>query len=308
MRLSTLIANLICLGLVAVDYVARTVRMQCFARGVGCRTRFLDIFTLNAAGDAASSLTPLRAGGEPVRFYGLVTAGLSVSDTVAVMAVEGIIEWIGVAVIGTWIGWHFGGEWWRSVHHTLVPHLQHALPLIALIAVVGLLAWVVAHRFLPHVTVHVGGTVRDALRLAVRMPVWVVAVAFILTAVRILVRVWILVVVMATADMPPELGTVLVGSFALLYGQNFVPTPSGAGAIELGFLGGAAGYAGPDADALLFMWRFYTTLTGIILGLLFGIPHYGTAIRRFLLRRRDARRTLVHQQLSDQLRDNDAPG
>jgi uncharacterized membrane protein YbhN (UPF0104 family) len=299
-RLSFLTANLICVALVAIDYVARTIRMQCFALGVGARTKFFDIFALNAAGDAASALTPLRAGGEPVRFYGMMAARLSVSDSIAVFAVEGIIEWAVIVAIGGYVGWRFGSEWWQSVHLTLVPRLQHALPFISIIVVIGLLGWMVVHRLLPHVSAQVGGTMKSSLRLATRMPVWVIVVGFLLTAVRVLARVLVLVAVMATADVPPELGTVLVGSFALLYGQNFVPTPSGAGAVEVGFLGGAAGYTGSDADGLLVMWRFYTTLTGIILGLLFGIPHYGSAIRRRILYRRlVARRTLLHNRTRD---------
>jgi uncharacterized membrane protein YbhN (UPF0104 family) len=298
--MSPVVAGCLCAALVAVDYIVRTWRIQILAAAIKCRTRFIDVLTLNATGDAASALTPLRAGGEPVRFFGLVHAGLTASDAIAVMAIEGIIEWLVVAAIGTFIGWRFGREWWHSVRHALVPHLRGALPWAILLGVVGVLVWLVARRVLPKLTVHVGTTLRDSLRLAWRVPVWAVAVSVPLTAVHILARVAILPVVMATADFPPEFGTVLVGSFALLYGQNFVPTPSGMGAVELGFLGGAAGYTGSDATSLLLMWRFYTTLTGIILGLVCGLPLYGTAFHRSVLRRRAERRTL--------LRDNDASG
>jgi hypothetical protein len=197
-RLSFLTANLICIALVAIDYIARTIRMQCFALGVGARTNFLDIFALNAAGDAASALTPLRAGGEPVRFYGMMAARLSVSDSIAVFAVEGIIEWVVIVAIGGYVGWRFGSEWWQSVHQTLVPRLRHALPFISILVVIGLLAWVVVHRLLPHVSAQVGGTMKSSLRLATRMPVWVIVVGFLLTVVRVLARVLVLVAVMAT--------------------------------------------------------------------------------------------------------------
>jgi uncharacterized membrane protein YbhN (UPF0104 family) len=298
--MTAVVAGFLCAALVAVDYVARTWRIQILAAAIKCRTRFVDVLTLNATGDAASALTPLRAGGEPVRFFGLVHAGLSASDAIVVMAIEGIMEWLVVAVVGAYIGWRFGREWWHSVSHTLMPHVRGALPWAILLSVVGVLVWLVVRRFLPKLTVHLGTTVRDSLRLVWRVPLWAVAVTVPLTAVHILARVAILPVVMATADLPPAFGTVVVGSFALLFGQNFVPTPSGMGAVELGFLGGAAGYTGADAADLLLMWRFYTTLTGIILGLVCGLPLYGTALHRSVLRRRAERRTL--------LRDHDATG
>jgi uncharacterized membrane protein YbhN (UPF0104 family) len=128
------------------------------------------------------------------------------------------------------------------------------------------------------------------------MPWWAIALTIPLTALHVLARIAILPVVFATLPDPPAHGTVFVGSFALVYGQNFLPTPSGAGAIELGFLGGAAGYVGPEASALLVMWRFYTALLPIACGLVFGTAMYVPALHRMarfvLLRRRRARRTL----------------
>ncbi len=65
----------------------------------------------------------------------------------------------------------------------------------------------------------------------------------------------------------------LVGSFALLYSQLLLPTPSGAGAVELGFLGGAAGDLGDRAGWLLLAWRFYTNGAGVVLGHRTRGPH-----------------------------------
>ncbi len=300
MVLSTPVAHLLCLGLIAVDNLTRAWRIQVLARGLHTRVRFLDAFTLNAASDATAALTPLRAGGEPVRFAGMVNAGLNVSDTIALISVEGIIEWLVVIVVGAFLGWRFGGEWWRTQQRSVGPHLRHVLSWILLIIVGGLVAWLLFRRFLPRVSVHVGGTLRDSLRLARRMRPWAVATTVPLTAIHIVARILVLPVVVGTLTSPPAFGAVLIGSFALLYGQNFVPTPSGAGAVDLGFINGVAGDVGPEASSLLLMWRFYTTLLGIILGIVFGVPLYAAKVRRFLLRRRDARRTV--------LRDDDAPG
>ena len=294
--LTTVAAHALCLGLFTVDLLARAWRIQVLARGLGNRTRFLNAFTLNAASDATSAVTPLKVGGEPVRFGGLINAGLNVSDTIALITVEAIMEWLVAITIGCWIGWRWGGEWWRTQQQVLLPHLAHAVWWVVLIVAVGIAIWLALRKFLPRISVHVGGTLRDSLRLARRMPVWAVAGAVPLTALHVAARIAILPAVFAMLPNPPALGTVVVGSFALLYGQNFLPTPSGAGAIELGFLNGAAGYVGPGASALLVMWRFYTTLLPIMLGLVFGTALYVPALHRIarfiLLRRRRARRTL----------------
>lgn len=287
--LNTPTAHVLSFGLFAADILTRSWRIQILSRGLGCHTRFIDCFTLNAASDATAALTPLKLGGEPARFGGLIKAKLNVSDTIALISVETIMEWLVIITIALWVGLRWGGEWWTTEQHVLVPHLTHAAPWVVSILVVGIVLWLLFRRFLPRITIHVGGTLRDSLRLARRTKIWAVAVAIPLTAIHILARVAVLPVIFATLPDPPALGTMVVGSFALLYGQNFVPTPSGAGAVELGFLNGAAGYAGPDAAQLLWMWRFYTTLLPIGIGLVFGIPMYypvlHRAVRRMLSRR-----------------------
>jgi uncharacterized membrane protein YbhN (UPF0104 family) len=291
-------AHLLCLSLFAIDHLARAWRIQVLARGLHNRARFIDALTLNAASDATSSITPLKIGGEPVRFGGLINAGLNVSDTIALISVEAIIEWLVVLSLGAWMGWRWGGEWWRTERRVLLPHLGRAVPWALLIVGLGIATWFAFRKFLPRISVHVGGTLRDSLRLARRMPVWAIVVSVPLTALHIVARIVILPVIFATLAEPPAFGTVVVGSFALLYGQNFVPTPSGAGAVELGFLNGAAGYVGPEASALLLMWRFYTTLLGIALGVVLGLALYVPALSRIArfvhLRRKRARRTLRH--------------
>lgn len=288
------LAHIICVGLVGVDLVTRAVRIQWLARGLRRRTRFVDAFTLNVAADAAAALTPLRIGGEPTRFAGLMHAGLSASDTIALITVEGTMEYLSVVGIAAGVGWRYGGEWWRTVRSHLLPAMRHALPVVAIIVAVGIVLWLILRRLVPALSLHVGGTLRDALRNARRMPAWAIAATLPLTIAHIVARVAVLPVLVATLASPPPMGAVWVGSLALLYGQLFVPTPSGAGAVELSFLNGAAGDIGPDATRVLIWWRLYTALIGIILGLVFGVPLYGTALRRWHRRRRSLRATGEH--------------
>jgi uncharacterized membrane protein YbhN (UPF0104 family) len=108
-----------------------------------------------------------------------------------------------------------------------------------------------------------------------RMPWTTVLLTTPFTMVNLASRVAILPLLAATLPQPPSLGLMLVGSFALLYTQLILPTPSGVGAIELGFLGGAAGNLGAAEAGLLVLWRVYTTGIGVALGLASGLHRFG---------------------------------
>ena len=76
--------------------------------------------------------------------------------------------------------------------------------------------------------------------------------------------------------------TLVVGSFVLIYGQMILPTPAGAGAVELGFLAGAAGDLGGGSHWLLLMWRLYSSGLGTAAGVAWAVHAFGwPALRRF---------------------------
>jgi uncharacterized membrane protein YbhN (UPF0104 family) len=63
--------------------------------------------------------------------------------------------------------------------------------------------------------------------------------------------------------------TVLVGSFALIYSQLILPTPAGAGGVELGFvMGFAPTLDAPRIVSLLVAWRVYSLVLPAGLGVL----------------------------------------
>jgi uncharacterized membrane protein YbhN (UPF0104 family) len=105
-----------------------------------------------------------------------------------------------------------------------------------------------------------------------------------MSVINLATRVAILPVLALTLPDPPAMGPMLLGSFALLYSQLVLPTPSGAGAVELGFLGGAAGDLGAHQGWLLFAWRFYTNGVGVLLGVWLAVHIYGWPALRKLLR------------------------
>jgi uncharacterized membrane protein YbhN (UPF0104 family) len=96
------------------------------------------------------------------------------------------------------------------------------------------------------------------------VPGWLYVVNVPITLVNIAARVAILPLLAQALDQPPPLAATVVGSFALLYAQAVIPTPAGAGAVELGFLGGAAGNLGAAETQLLVVWRLYTTVLGTV--------------------------------------------
>jgi uncharacterized membrane protein YbhN (UPF0104 family) len=117
-----------------------------------------------------------------------------------------------------------------------------------------------------------------------RTPRWAVAASLPCTAINVVARVAILPVLVMTLPDHPPLGPVLLGSFALLYSQLILPTPSGVGAVELGFLAGAAGDLGDDAGRLLVAWRLYTSFAGVALGAVLAVRYFGWESVRRLLR------------------------
>jgi uncharacterized membrane protein YbhN (UPF0104 family) len=117
------------------------------------------------------------------------------------------------------------------------------------------------------------------------MPRWPLIASLPLSFVNLAARVAILPVLALTLPEPPAMGPMLVGSFALLYSQLLLPTPSGAGAVELGFLGGAVGDLGENQGWLLLAWRWYTSGIGVVLGVWLAAKIYGWPALRKLARR-----------------------
>jgi hypothetical protein len=92
----------------------------------------------------------------------------------------------------------------------------------------------------------------------------------------------VLPVLAQALDQPPPLAATVMGSFALLYSQAVIPTPAGAGAVEVGFLGGAAGNLGAAESALLVEWRVYTTVLGTVLGVVVALWRFPATLPPFV--------------------------
>jgi uncharacterized membrane protein YbhN (UPF0104 family) len=277
-------AHLICLGLVAADLLVRLWRIQWIVQGLGYRMTAKDTFILNAFGDAACALTPLRLGGEPARLAGMLRSGVPAPAAFVGISLEVLAAWPVIVLATGWLVWQYAPAWWISVGPRLAAAAHDAWLWVVLVGVASVIAWRYARRISP-VARHLRRPVRRALVYWRRMPRWPLLASIPLSLMNLVSRVAILPVLALTLPNPPALGPMMLGSFALLYSQLVLPTPSGAGAVELGFLGGAAGDLGGDQGWLLLAWRFYTSGLGVVLGLWLAARIYGWPALRKLAQR-----------------------
>jgi uncharacterized membrane protein YbhN (UPF0104 family) len=273
-------AHALCLALVALDLLARAWRIQWLVQGLGHRMSLWDSFIVNAFGDAACALTPLRLGGEPARLAGMLRRVPATAAFVAI-SLEVLAAWPVIIVAAGWLAWRYAPEWWLSAGPRLAATATAAWPWVLLVAVVSVIAWRMARRVASPAAHQLRRPVRRVLVYWRRMPAWPLVAGIPLSFLNLATRVAILPVLALTLPDPPAMGPLAVGSFALLYSQLLLPTPSGAGAVELGFLGGAAGDLGGNEGWLLVFWRFYTNGIGVLLGVILASRIYGwPALRR----------------------------
>ena len=282
--MSPLAAHALCLGLVALDFLVRGWRLQWIMQGLGCRVALRDGLVVNAFGDAANALTPLRLGGEPARVAGLLRTGVRMTAVLVGITLEAVISRLVLIAVSAWLVWQYAPAWWVTAGPGLQAGASKAWPWLVLVLIVGLLLWRYTQRAVSPASKRLRRPMRRVLVYLRRMPRWPLVASIPLSAIAIATRIAILPVLALTLPSPPPLGPVIFGSFALLYSQMVLPTPSGAGVVELGFLGGAAGELGEGQGWILLAWRFYTNGLGLLLGVWLALSIYGWPVLRRVLR------------------------
>jgi len=282
-------AHLLCVALVAADLLARAWRIQWIVQGLGRRVSLWDSFVLNAFGDAACALTPLRIGGEPARLAGMLRSKVPATAAFVAISLEVLAAWPVVLVAAAWLIWRYAPAWWLLAGPRLSAAAESAWPWVVLVAVASVVAWRAARKVASPAARQLQRPVRRAMVYWRRMPRWPLVASIPLSFINLATRVAILPVLALTLPSPPAMGPLVLGSFALLYSQLVLPTPSGAGAVELGFLGGAAGDLASGEGWLLLAWRLYTNGIGVILGVVLAAHVYGwPTLRRLAGRWRDS--------------------
>jgi uncharacterized membrane protein YbhN (UPF0104 family) len=278
--MSMLTANLLCIALVVLDLLVRAWRIQWILRGMHFPLPFRDALALNTVGDTVAAITPNRIGIEPARLGGMVLSQVPVSAGVVAIALETLVMWAANILFATWLAVEYAPEWWRTAGPALEDTADNAWPWVLLMLVAGAAAWWVLRKYAPALSHSMRRGTKRAWVYARRMPTWPLVAGFVTSLVSVAARVAILPVLSRTLPHPPALGPLMFASFALIYAQLLLPTPSGAGVVELGFLGGAVGNLGAGYKTLLLLWRFYTTIILVILGVALGLWVYGpTAVQ-----------------------------
>ncbi len=272
-------SHILAILLLAIDCVARAIRIQLATWAAGGRVSFPDALRLNLYGEAASSLTPNRLGGEPARFLGMTWAGLRPVTALVALGVEVAAEWPVFGVVAVALAAYYVPDWSEAADRFLTHSLARDLLGIELIALVVLLIiWGLQRLVRPGAIRHrVRRQWRVALAHVRRAPWWVLFAGALLTVVSLAARALILPALVwgHHANVPP-FGVMFFGSLALLHAPLVVPLPSGGGGIEVAFLSGLAGDFGPGHQVtMLLMWRFYTTILLTILGIYLLVRTHG---------------------------------
>ena len=269
----------------ALDVAVRAWRIQLAAWTAGGALGFWPAVRLNFYGEAASTLTPNRLGGEAARFAGLTQAGLRSVTALVAVGVEVAAEWPVFLLMLVALLLHYVPNWKSAAEGWLRRHVAGDLLVIELAALAVLLVIYLTQRLVRAGAIRhrVRRQWRVALAHVRRAPLWAQAVNAGLTVVSLTARAMVLpALAWGVADAPP-FGQMFFGSLALLASPLVVPLPSGGGGIEVAFLSGFAGDFGSAGVRMLLWWRFYTVvlLTGI--GVYLMVHSLGTRAARELV-------------------------
>ena len=270
--------HLLAILLLVVDCAARAGRIQLATRASGGRLSFRDALRLNLYGEAASTLTPNRLGGEPARFLGMTWSGVRVVTALVALGVEVAAEWPVFGIVAVALVAYYVPDWSQAAEQFLSHNLARDLLSIELIALAVLIViWTLQRLVRPGAIRHrVRRQWRVALAHVRRAPWWVLFAGALLTVVSLGARALILPALVWGDPAAPPFSVMFFGALALLHAPLVVPLPSGGGGIEVAFLSGFAGDFGPGHQiTMLLLWRFYTTILLTILGIYLLVRTHG---------------------------------
>src|SRR5467141_5369554 len=205
--------------LLALDSLTRVWRIQLATWAAGGRLEFRDALRLNLYGEAASTFTPNRLGGEPARFLGMTWSGLRVVTALVAVGVEVAAEWPVFGVVAVALVAYYVPDWSQAADRFLTHSLARDLLGIELIALVALLViWTLQRLVRPGAIRHrVRRQWRVALAHVRRAPWWALFVGELLTFVSLAARALILPALAYGLPGAPPFGEMFFGALALLH-------------------------------------------------------------------------------------------
>jgi uncharacterized membrane protein YbhN (UPF0104 family) len=273
-------AHILCAGCVGADLWSRSLRMQLMTHAAGSSLSFRHALALTSFGDAAAAVTPLRAGGEFARVVGARAAGVRLPVIAAVLSIETLVVYGLAAIVGAWLAAAYGGEWVALVRPQRGAPSVRAISVAAVVTLLllGLAAATPAVRMW---LARAARGARTAFTAARRITWGALWMCLALSVVSLVARIAILPLLALTLPGSPPVGVLTLISFTLVHGQIAMPTPAGAGPIEMAFLMGGTGIT-QGAVRLLGWWRVYATLIPVVVGFLLGAIVYGRSVVRAL--------------------------
>ena len=273
------IAHLLALSAVAVEVLARSLKIRWSARAAGIQLKLSTAARTCLGGDFAAAITPARSGAEPARFFVLAEAGLPSSSVLVILYAELFLEVFSLAAVVVCVALVFRHA--GAVLFTLVGVVG---AYAAVIIGIGALAMFLSRRnangppprWARRLRLHAGRwrTIQRALR---RLRATVDSVehihrkaaiaAFLASFVHVAIRLTVLPALVLTSIATAPLAPLALWPLGFLYGAAVVPAPGGGGAVEMAFRA-ALGHEIPVQlfAAALIWWRFYTFYIYILLG------------------------------------------
>jgi uncharacterized membrane protein YbhN (UPF0104 family) len=264
------VGHLLAIALLVVDNIVRAWRIQLAVWTAGGTLGFRDAIRLNLYGEAASTLTPNRLGGEPARFLGLNEARVRPVLSLVAIGVEVAAEWPVFMLLGIALLAYYVPDWQTQARHWLHRHRAMELVAIEVIALLVLLTIYLLQQLVRSGKIRhrVRRQWRVALAHVRRAPWWVLGLGALLTAISLASRALILpALAWGQHYRPlPSFGEMFFGALTLLHAPLLVPLPSGGGGVEVAFLSGFGGDFGTHQVRMLLLFRFYSAVLLTILG------------------------------------------
>ena len=272
-------AHLFALLAVAVEVLARSLKIRWSARAAGIRLKLSTAARTCLGGDFAAAITPARSGAEPARFFVLAEAGLPSSSALVILYAELFLEVLSLAAVVLCVALIF-----RHAGAVLITLVSVVGAYAAVILGIGALALFLSRRnangppprWARRLRLHAGRwrTIQRALRKlratvdsVDRIHRKAAVAAFLASFVHVAIRLTVLPALVLTSVASAPLAPLALWPRGFLYGAAVVPAPGGGGAVEMAFRA-ALGHAIPVRlfAASLVWWRFYTFYIYILLG------------------------------------------
>ena len=272
-------AHLFALLAVAVEVLARSLKIRWSARAAGIRLKLSTAARTCLGGDFAAAITPARSGAEPARFFVLAEAGLPSSSALVILYAELFLEVLSLAAVVLCVALVF-----RHAGAVLITLVSVVGAYAAVILGIGALALFLSRRnangppprWARRLRLHAGRwrTIQRALRKlrstvdsVDRIHRKAAVAAFLASFVHVAIRLTVLPALVLTSVASAPLAPLALWPLGFLYGAAVVPAPGGGGAVEMAFRA-ALGHAIPVQlfAASLVWWRFYTFYIYILLG------------------------------------------